>query len=258
MGDSFGPEPILHFDVLDSTNAEARRRAEVGEAGPLWITASRQTAGRGRRGREWETGAGNLAATLLTTTDRAPAEAAKLSFVMALAVADLAASVAPEPLVRVKWPNDVLVDGRKAAGILIESGPVASGGGLWLAIGVGVNLAHGPAHAERPATSLADHLRLQTNAPPTPGQALTTLAAGFARWAALWTERGFPPIRRAWRERAYGLGRPCIVRLDRETIEGVAEDLDESGALVLRLRDGGTRRISAGDVFFDLARQGAA
>lgn len=243
------PAPILSFDALDSTNAEARRRAEAGEAGPLWITAARQFQGRGRRGRAWETGAGNLAATLLTTTDRSPAEAANLSFMAALAVADLAASVVPEPLVRLKWPNDVLVDGRKVSGVLIESGR-AEAGRLWLAIGVGVNLSTPPAAADRPATALADHLRPDLSRPPTPAEALTVLAAAFAAYTDAWERGGFEPIRSAWRERAYGLGRPCTVRLERETIEGIAEDLDASGALVLRMPDGSRRVITAGDVFF--------
>lgn len=243
------PWSILSFAALDSTNAEARRRAEAGETGPLWITAARQLQGRGRRGRAWETGNGNLAATLLTTTDRAPAEAANLSFVAALAVADLAASVVPETLVRLKWPNDVLVDGRKVSGILIESGSLPFER-LWLAIGIGVNLATPPEAPERPATALADHLRPDLAASPDPAAALEALAASLAEWARRWEAYGFAPIRQAWRERAFGLGQPCTARLAIETFEGVAEDLDDTGALVLRRSDGTRRTITAGDVFF--------
>ena len=104
--------PILAFEAIDSTNAEARRRAEAGEGGPLWITAAVQTAGRGRRGRAWETRTGNLAATLLMLTDKPPAEAAQISFVAALAVADLARGYVPYDLVRLKWPNDPMIGGR--------------------------------------------------------------------------------------------------------------------------------------------------
>jgi BirA family biotin operon repressor/biotin-[acetyl-CoA-carboxylase] ligase len=237
---------ILAFDAIDSTNAEARRRAEAGEGGPLWITAKRQTAGRGRRGREWETGAGNLAATLLMTTDRSPAEAAQVSFVTALAVVDLASAFIPPERVKVKWPNDVMVSGRKLAGILIESGTRADGG-LWLAIGVGVNLASAPAAADRPATTIAH----ETQAPaPEPTVALEGLAEAFAEWLLRWEARGFPPIAEAWTERAYGLGEACVARLPGETIEGTAEGLDDDGALRLRQRDGRVRRITAGDVFF--------
>lgn len=238
--------PILAFDVIDSTNSEARRRAEAGEAGPLWITALRQSAGRGRRGRAWETGAGNLAATLLMITDREPRDAAQVSFIAALAVSDLARAYLPAGRVRVKWPNDVLVDGKKLAGVLVESGQRREGG-LWLAIGVGVNLAKAPVAAERPATSLA----AETLAPPPePRIALEGLAAAFADWFEVWDERGFAPIAAAWTARAYGLGQACTARLAAETIEGVAEGLESDGALRLRLADGQLRRITAGDVFF--------
>ena len=114
--------PIEAYDEIDSTNAEARRRAEAGQGGPVWITAGRQTAGRGRRGRAWSTETGNLAATLLTVTGAPPAQAAQVSFVAALAVADLAEACLGSGAAQVKWPNDVFVFGRKAAGVLVESG----------------------------------------------------------------------------------------------------------------------------------------
>ena len=139
--------------------------AERGETGPLWIVARRQSAGRGRRGREWSSETGNLAATLLTVVRRPPAEAAQLTFVAALAVADLLDAYAPPALVSIKWPNDVMLDDRKASGILLESGAHDSGG-LWLAVGIGVNLAHAPTNTERPATALADHLGGDVAAPP--------------------------------------------------------------------------------------------
>jgi len=245
---SLASEPLI-FDEIDSTNAEARRRAEAGETGPLWIAARRQTGGRGRRGRPWETGAGNLAATLLLTTAKPPLQAAQVAFVAALAVADLASAYADPSRVTVKWPNDVLIGGRKVAGILVESG-VLGDGRLWLGVGVGVNLATPPVAAERPATSFADHLSTPLNAPPSPDAALIELAVAFDRWVDLWDGYGFGPIAEAWTARAHGLGRPCTVRLERETLEGVALGLDADGALRLRLADGAIRRITAGDVFF--------
>lgn len=238
--------PIEALGEIDSTNAEARRRAEAGEAGPLWITAERQTAGRGRRGRSWETGGGNLAATLLITTDRPPAEAAQISFVAALAVADLADAYVPAALVTLKWPNDPMIDGRKASGILVESGQRPDGR-LWLAVGVGVNLATPPEAAERPATAFAAHMAAP---PPKPLEALTLLAEAFERWRRLWEASGFAPIAEAWTRRAHGLGESCVARLGNETITGVAEGLDPDGSLRLRLPDGMLRRITAGDVFF--------
>lgn len=241
---SKGPLVVV-LDEIDSTNAEARRRAEAGEAGPVWIVGLRQTAGRGRRGRAWETGAGNLAATLLFGTDKPPAEAAQVSFVAALAVADLLAAFVPAHLVSLKWPNDPLLGGLKVSGILVESGARPTGG-LWIAVGVGVNLARKPIDSERPATALTTYLVT----PPSPVEAIEVLAAAFARWEDVWLRLGFPAIADAWTARAYGLGEPCVARLGAETLEGIAEGLDGDGALRLRLADGQLRRVTAGDVFF--------
>lgn len=241
--------PFLLLDEIDSTNAEARRRAEAGEAGPLWITARRQTEGRGRRGRAWDTQAGNLAATLLLTTRKSPAEAAQITFLAALAVADLLDAFAPPSLVTIKWPNDVMLAGQKASGILVESG-AHPGGGLWLAVGIGVNLAQAPEGTERPATSLAQHLRGDVAAPPSVEAAATHLAQAFSVWLERWTTLGFEPILDAWTARTTGLDGPATARLGHETVEGRAEGVAADGALRLRLADGTLRLISAGDVFF--------
>ncbi|WP_374660304.1 biotin--[acetyl-CoA-carboxylase] ligase [Phenylobacterium sp.] len=241
-----GHPPVEAYDELDSTNAEARRRAEAGEAGPVWITALTQTAGHGRRGRPWTTSTGNLAATLLMTTDKPPVEAAQLSFVAALAAAELALTCIGPGAARLKWPNDVMVHGRKAVGILIESGTRADGT-IWLAVGIGINLAEAPTDVERPATSFAEHM---ASPPPAPLDALEILAARFEHWRTLWAEEGFAPIARGWTENAQGLGQPCEARLPNQTLRGIAEGLDPDGALRLRLDDGAVMRITAGDVFF--------
>lgn len=238
--------PIEAFDEIDSTNAEARRRAEAGQTGPVWLTAGVQTAGRGRRGRTWESPSGNLAATLLFVTDKPPAEAAQVSFVAALAVADLACAYVPPGLVSLKWPNDPMIAGVKTSGVLIESGQHPMGG-LWVAVGIGVNLAHPPLVSERPATAFALHM---TAPPPRPLEALRVLAEAFERWKALWDSAGFAAIADAWTARAHGLGEACVARLGTETLNGIAEGLDSDGALRLRLPDGSLRRITAGDVFF--------
>ena len=223
--------------------------AERGETGPLWIVARRQSAGRGRRGRAWSSDIGNLAATLLTVVHRPPAEAAQLTFVAALAAADLLDAYAPPALVSIKWPNDVMLDDRKASGILLESGAHDSGG-LWLAVGIGVNLAHAPTNTERPATALADHLGGDVAAPPSIEQAAETLAEAFAVWMGRWMTLGFQPVLDAWAARAPGLHGPCTARLGHETVSGRAEGVEADGALRLRLPSGELRRISAGDVFF--------
>ena len=241
--------PVLLLDQTDSTNADARRRADAGEAGPLWIVARRQTEGRGRRGRVWDSDAGNLFATLLTTTRKPPAEAAQVTFIAALAVADLLDCWAPPSLVTIKWPNDVILAGEKAAGVLVESGAHVSGG-LWLAVGIGVNLIHAPQGTERPATALAHHLRGDVAAAPTVEAAAAKLAEAFDVWMTRWETLGFEPILDAWRARTPGLDGPATARLGRETLEGRAEGVAADGALKLRLADGSLRLISAGDVFF--------
>jgi BirA family biotin operon repressor/biotin-[acetyl-CoA-carboxylase] ligase len=184
---------------------------------------------------------GNLFATLLTPAER---PAPELSFVAALAVADLALAYVPSAIVTLKWPNDLLVAGRKAVGILVEAGPG------WMAVGIGVNLVSAPSGAERTAACLADHLRPDHAAPPTPEQALLQLAAAFERWETSWRRNGLAPILQAWEARAPGAHGPCVARLPAETLTGVAEGLDLDGALRLRLDDGSLRRIAAGDVFF--------
>ena len=241
--------PILLLEETDSTNADARRRADAGETGPLWIVARRQTAGRGRRGRNWESEGGNLFSTLLHLTRKPPAEAAQVTFVAALAVADLIDAFAPPSLVTIKWPNDVMLTGHKVSGVLVESG-AHQAGGLWLAVGIGVNLAHAPQATERPATALVHHLRGDVTVPPTVEAAAATLAEAFAVWMERWETMGFQPILDAWQARTPGLDGPAVARLGRETVEGRAEGVAPDGALKLRLADGSLRLISAGDVFF--------
>jgi len=241
--------PILLLDHTDSTNAEARRRADAGETGPLWIVARRQTDGRGRRGRSWESQDGNLFATLMQLTRKSPAEAAQVTFVAALAIADLLDAWAPASLVTIKWPNDVMLAGQKASGVLVESG-VHESGGLWLAVGIGINLLSAPEGTERPATALAHHLRGDAASPPSIEVAAAKLAEAFNVWMMRWETLGFQPILDAWRARTAGLDGPAVARLGRETIEGRAEGVGPDGALKLRLADGSLRLISAGDVFF--------
>lgn len=240
------PAAISIHDELDSTNAEARRRAQAGDLGPVWIMARRQTAGQGRRGRSWSMGAGDLAATLLTASERPAAEAAGVAFVAALAVAELAETFAPGACVSLKWPNDVLLEGRKLAGILVETG-VSDAARPWMAVGIGVNLASAPLDTERSATCLADH---GPPPPPSPEAALAALAIRFAHWEQVWAGQGLAAVLAAWSERAAGIPGPCTARLPGGTLEGLAEGLDTDGALRLRLADGSERRISAGDVFF--------
>ncbi len=235
---------LKEFAEIDSTNEEARRMAASGEAGPVWILADRQTAGRGRRGRAWVAPPGNLSATLLISPGKPAAEIAQLSFVAALAAADMIASCGAEP--KVKWPNDVLVDGQKIAGILLESSSQGGADPAWLAIGIGANLKAYPADTEFPATSL---LNLGLPAPK-PREALARLAAAFAKWYEVWRADGFAPIRDAWLARAAGLGTRIRARLTNGETIGVFEGIDANGALLLREGQDRLRTIAAGEVFF--------
>jgi BirA family biotin operon repressor/biotin-[acetyl-CoA-carboxylase] ligase len=139
-----------------------------------------------------------------------------------------------------------MIGGRKASGILIESGP-APAGGLWLAVGIGVNLAEAPLAAERPATTFSAHM---AGPPPRPLAALQRLSEAFVSWLDVWDRVGFSAVADAWTQRAHGLGQACEARLGRETLSGIAEGLDPDGALKLRLSDGSLRLVTAGDVFF--------
>jgi len=237
---------LREFAEIDSTNEEAKRLAATGERGSLWLRADRQTAGRGRRGRSWESPTGNLAATLLIVPGRPASECPQLSFAAGVAAADAASGFAPRAEIGLKWPNDVLANGKKLAGILLESASSGDSALNFLAIGVGMNLAHYPAGTEFPATALT----ALGVPPPAPAAALTQLAAHFAKWYDIWMSRGFLPIRDAWLARAGGLGTRIRARLTHEETSGVFEGIDESGALILREAPGRVRMIAAGEVFF--------
>lgn len=226
-------------DLIDSTNEEARRLAAEGERGPLWIVAREQSAGRGRRGRTWVSTTGSLFATLMTRAEQPVA--AQLAFAAGLAVAQTVDSYCSPGDVTLKWPNDVLLRGAKVAGILLESLNADT-----LAIGVGVNLARHPEGTEFPATSIA----ALTGFAPDTGEAMTRLAGCMAAWYEVWWMSGFAPIRAAWLQRAAGLQGWVRARLEGREMEGVFEDIDTDGALLLRDAAGARVRITAGEVFF--------
>jgi BirA family biotin operon repressor/biotin-[acetyl-CoA-carboxylase] ligase len=234
------------FDVIDSTNEEAKRLAAAGEPGPIWITAARQTAGRGRRGRAWESPTGNLFATLMIRPGRPANECAQLSFAAAIAACDVLQHFAPGAQLRVKWPNDVLANGSKLVGILLESASKGGEAPAWLAIGIGVNLATHPEGLEYPVTSLKG----LGAAVPSADDSLLHLAANFAGWYDAWMTQGFSELRDAWLARAAGLGTRIRARLAAEETAGVFEGIDHTGALILRETSGSIRHIAAGEVFF--------
>jgi BirA family biotin operon repressor/biotin-[acetyl-CoA-carboxylase] ligase len=236
---------LLVHETLASTNTEALALAQRGEKGPLWLTARAQTAGRGRRGNEWLSAPGNLYATLLIG-DPAPAEnAPELSFVAALAVHDAIAEcdAALGVDLALKWPNDVLYDGKKLAGILIEGDSPENR--LTVAIGIGVNCLHHPAQTSFPATDLA-----AAGADISAENLFCALSGTMMRRLAQWRRgAGFRSIRADWLDRAAGIGGEMRVRLAGHEILGRCEAIDERGRLLLRLADGSLQTITAGDVF---------
>ena len=237
------------LDSIDSTNAEALRRAP-GLAGPVWILARRQVQGRGRRGRGWDSPAGNFSASLALPDAGTPAEAAKLSFVAALALHEvLAGLVGPLAEVAIKWPNDVLLNGGKISGILLES---ASGGGriTALAVGMGVNLvAAPPRSAVEPWALQPVSLREVLGDAPSPEAFLDRLAPAFAHWQGRLAAEGFAPLRAAWLARAARLGQVITARTPRQTIEGRFDGIDADGALILTTTTG-REVIPAADIHF--------
>ncbi|MEM1382011.1 MAG: biotin--[acetyl-CoA-carboxylase] ligase [Pseudomonadota bacterium] len=234
----------------DSTNAEAVRRAQSGEPGPLWVMAQRQAKGRARCGRRWQGGTGNLTASLLVRPQITAETAALMSFVAALAAADTMARIAPGAKITLKWPNDALVNGRKACGILLESGAKAGGRLGWLVIGVGVNLASHPPAETLPADAVTPtDLVAEGGTPTAPEPALDLLAAAMATWSDRFRIEGFAPIREAWLSRAARLGQSVTASFSTGRITGVFADVDASGALVLNTPDG-LRRIAAADIHF--------
>lgn len=235
----------IWLDSVDSTSAEAARRVSS-ETQAFWLAAHVQTDGRGRRGRSWRAGPGDLTASLALPAPGSPERAAELSFVAALAVADLLDHCGVTPAAALKWPNDAVIDGRKVAGVLLQSG---SG---WIVIGFGVNLRGAPSAdslepGARPAASVAAF----APAAPSPASALEILAAAWEARFGTWRAGGFAPIRAAWLSRAMGLGAPVIARLPREEAHGVFRDVDDTGALVLEAPDGAHRLIHAAELYFD-------
>jgi len=239
---------LARFDSLDSTNEEARRLADKGAGDGYVVWARRQTAGRGRQGRSWQSPEGNLYFSIIVRPKMPARDAAQFSFVSALALGGALSGLLPETVeLRYKWPNDLLLDGRKAAGILLESSGGIGGALDWLVIGVGLNVAECPAIKDGyPATSLR-----QAGAGDIEVEGLLMrFLAGFAEWRARWQNEGLAVVRAAWLERAARLGEEIIVRLPGAELKGRFEGLDESGALMLDMADGSRRKVSAGDVFF--------
>ena len=237
---------LTRFARIDSTSEEAKRQARGGCPEGTLVMADEQAAGHGRRGRIWASPPGNFYLSLVLRPDCALAQAAQLSFMAALAVGEACLGFLPKNVkLAYKWPNDVLLGGRKAAGILLESEADGGARPLFVVLGIGVNLASYPKEADFPATSLA----AAGAGGVAPDGLLEALAPALLIWYERWRESGFVSLRSKWLERASGLGEKIRVRLPREELTGIFSGLDQDGALLLET-GGKTRRITAAEVFF--------
>ena len=240
----------IHLAQTGSTNDEAKRLAGEGAAEGTLIWADSQTMGRGRRGRLWQSPAGNLYVSIILRPDAAIGRVGQLGFAASLAIAEIASALlSSSRVIQCKWPNDVLIDGRKTAGLLLEMDSRGDGKAAWLVLGIGINVENHPDDTEFPATSLA-----AAGGKVEVAEVLSLFAQRFHGWYEMWRRDGFAPLRAAWLRRAAGLGGPITVRLENTTIDGVFSGLDEDGALLLHSAGLGAetpaRRITAGDVFF--------
>ncbi|WP_291842376.1 biotin--[acetyl-CoA-carboxylase] ligase [Bradyrhizobium sp.] len=261
---SLGPKALtagyrlVAFDRIGSTNAEAMSRAREGERGPIWFVTPEQTAGRGRRQRAWVAPRGNLASSVLEVMDVSPGIAATLGFAAGLALERALQQVSVEANVRraganplkyaLKWPNDVMAERKKLAGILLEAEAVA-GNRLAVVVGIGTNVVASPTDTPTPATSLAA-LGVEVDA----SELFTALSEAWVELHGIWDgARGFAEIRKLWLERAFGLGEAVAIRTGAETIEGTFDTIDDVGCLIVRTLEGTRKPIAAGEVYFGAA-----
>ncbi|MFM9890626.1 MAG: biotin--[acetyl-CoA-carboxylase] ligase [Rickettsiales bacterium] len=236
---------LLTYDVIDSTNEEARRLAGGGASHGAVIWARRQTAGRGRLGREWVSAEGNLFVSVLLSPEKPLAQCAQLSFVAALAAAETLADILPEPQhIACKWPNDILYRGKKLGGILLESfaGPDDK---QWVVVGVGINVDSYPEHVLYPATCLKEAGVELISAKIV----LSRFVYNFIHRYDAWAEKGFKPIERDWLKRAYQLNQPIEVIRGDESLQGIFSGIDADGNLLLKTKKG-VAAVNAGDVFY--------
>jgi BirA family transcriptional regulator, biotin operon repressor / biotin---[acetyl-CoA-carboxylase] ligase len=236
---------FVHAEI-GSTNDEALASAKAGDPGRLWIVARAQTRGRGRQGRQWSSPAGNLYASLLLIDAAAQARAPELGFVAGVALARaLRPLAAGDTRLKIKWPNDILFDGAKLAGILLEAQRLQDGRFVCV-VGMGVNCTAFPRNLPYQATALGEIVAM----PITPQDVLFALSAEFVHWLDIWSAgAGFEKIRAEWMALAAGIGTPIKVATPTQRIEGVFRTIDSVGRLVLET-PAGVIAIEAGDVFF--------
>jgi BirA family biotin operon repressor/biotin-[acetyl-CoA-carboxylase] ligase len=243
MPPSGRPWRLEIHDELPSTSTLVRARAEAGEPAGLAILARRQTQARGTRGRSWSTPTGNLAISVLLRPRLMLRDAANLSLLCGVALADTVAAILPPgPRLALKWPNDLLLAGNKLSGILLESQGDGQGGLAWVIPGIGVNLAHAPILPDRVAACLADHMP-----PPAPEPFAAALLDRLFHWAAVLEAQGFAQVRAAWLAHAQPPGTTMSLKLGADVLQGAFAGLGEDGSLLLD-QHGTIRHFTAGEV----------
>jgi BirA family transcriptional regulator, biotin operon repressor / biotin---[acetyl-CoA-carboxylase] ligase len=235
---------IRKLQSTASTNADARLAAADGVPDGTVIWALSQTGGKGRHGRVWSSPVGNLYASLIVHPRRAFSPGL-YSFAMALAIRGALAEKIDSSLVKLKWPNDVLVDGKKISGILLEAEGRDDGFG-WLVIGFGVNVQSHPDETSYPATHLSAHSASAELEP-----VLQSILAHFQHWRDLLEQEGFAALRESWLQSMAAREQLMNVQLPDRTLNGHFVDLDLDGCLLIKDDNGKVHSISAGDVFFD-------
>jgi len=239
---------LIHFASVESTNDTAKQLAANGAKSGTLVWADEQTRGRGRGGHDWHSPPGNLYTTIILRPGKPAQETAGLSFIAALAIGDAVQEHLPHnATLSLKWPNDVLINGKKVAGILLESAAFGGGDAEWVIVGCGVNVANYPETQGNGATSLANEGCDNVDI----GRLLEAYIQHLLDWEEQWQVSGFSPIRTAWLQRATGIGKRVRVRLSADEFEGLFTDMDASGALLVELPDGRVRRVTAGDVFLN-------
>jgi BirA family transcriptional regulator, biotin operon repressor / biotin---[acetyl-CoA-carboxylase] ligase len=239
---------LVCLEKIDSTNAEALRRAEKGQSKPLWIIANHQSQGRGRRGRKWIAAPGNLFATLLLNWSGPRAVLSELSFVAAVSCADMLESLIQnsrsETKVRLKWPNDILLNGAKVGGILIETFSIDEET-IAVAIGIGMNVANHPTETlAYPTTNFA-----QAGFNLNSSEVFEQLARRFDYYFSLWQQgAGFENIKQRWLDFGPSIGHQLKVNTGTGIITGNFSGLDNHGGLQLSLSDGSQQIVLAGDI----------
>lgn len=241
---------LLTYDVLDSTNEEAKRLAGGGASHGAVIWAKHQTAGKGRMGRDWVSPEGNLYVSVLLRPPCALPECAQLSFVTATAALETLKPIIPdEGDIQAKWPNDLLFNGRKLGGILLESFTTLNEYGKdqqWVVVGVGINIDSYPEDVPFPATCLRESGVEIISAKIV----LSRFVYNFIHAYDSWVAEGFEPLREHWMQHAYRLGFPTDVLMGDTLWQGAFQGIDEYGRLLLQLADGTVKAITAGDVLF--------